>query len=334
MQTKTILAFCCGLCLVASEAFSQHVEIRFRGSELSLANELVRLQDVAELTGGDPVIRQKLANLDVESFRQDQTSIDITAEIVRYRILLAGISDSRFHIEPGSSTRVTHLRPEKINRMIEQSILWQCLEMYRVPEEELEFTLLSKLDAALLRAGLELNSINVVSELPADLPLGQRNIPITVSDAQGRSLKLNAVCRVTVFREVALVRTPVARGEALSERNIERVRRPINGSAIQLASYEEVIGKTAQTNLQAYSVVNQQAIRPRAVYQSPAAQFDVKRNAIVSLVIRQGNLYITLKNARANQNGRIGETIPFTNPATNKIIYAKIVDANTASIEQ
>lgn len=320
---------CLPTCVLA-----QAVEIRFRGPTVSSTREVIRLQDVADLSGGEPAIRHRLSNLDLEAFETDQVSMEISAELVRYRILLAEISDSKFHIEPATSSTVFHWRPEKINRLIEQSLSWQFAEMYRIPEEELELSLVSSLDQTLIRSAIELDSMTVQSRLPTELPIGQRMIPITVSDAQGKSLDLKAVCRITVYRNVAMILSTVAKGQELNETNIERVRRRIDSPSIRLASYEEVIGKTAQANLQAYSIVHQQAIQNPAGSQTQAMPSGVKRNAIINIIVQQGNLAVTLKNARANQNGQIGETIAFLNPVTNKIVYAKLLDANTAIIQR
>jgi flagella basal body P-ring formation protein FlgA len=61
--------------------------------------------------------------------------------------------------------------------------------------------------------------------------------------------------------------------------------------------------------------------------------FDVKRNAIVNISIRRGPLVITLKDARALENGRAGDYINFVNPKSKETIRARILDATTATIE-
>jgi flagella basal body P-ring formation protein FlgA len=53
----------------------------------------------------------------------------------------------------------------------------------------------------------------------------------------------------------------------------------------------------------------------------------------MSLTAQKGILTVTIKNARANQDGRVGDVISFTNLDSNRVIRAKIVDENTAIVE-
>jgi flagella basal body P-ring formation protein FlgA len=334
MHFNSVWSVCCCLILLWSPAaLGLQVEIRFRRPAVSLTTDLVRLQDVAEISGGDHAIRLTIAKLDLDMFQSDQTTMEITAELVRYRILLAGISDSKFHVQPGSSTKVYHWQPNKINQLLEQLLSSQFLELYQVPADDLEIKLVSRLDEEVIRSGIDLHSVKLATVLPPELTFGQRNVPLTISDAHGNSLNINAVCRVIGYRDVARVRSPVFRGEALSEQNVERVRRPILSSSIQLASYDEVIGRKAQNDLQPQTLVNHQAVRERPWSSNQLNSIVVKRNDLVNVTVSHGILFATLKNAKANANGRIGETIPFVHPITGKTIYARVLDAQSAIIQ-
>jgi flagella basal body P-ring formation protein FlgA len=293
---------------------------------------MVRVEDVAELSGGDPAIRHRLAMLDLEEFSQPATALEINAEMVRYRALLAGIAESKFHIAPKSSTVAQHWQATTINELIEQSLIEQIENNYSILRDDFELKLVSTLDAMVLRGGLDVATLVVTARLPSEVPIGQRNIVVTISDRQGKSLNLNAVCQMTVYRELAMVNSVVAKGQELNESNVSRVRRPVSNANVSFAAYEQALGKVAQADMQPFSLVNQSAIRntPPVARNQP----DVRRNSLINVVVRQGNLMVTLKNARANENGRIGETIALINPVSNKIIYAKLVDPGTAIIEQ
>lgn len=319
------------LALTAPGAFAQQVEIRFRAATQSTSQSMVRIEDIAQLSGGDPAIRRRLAKLDLEEFSQPPTPIEVNAETVRYRALLAGIPESSFHIHAKSSSVVQHWQPATINELIEQAVTEQIEANYQVGRNDFELKLVSSLDASILKSGMDVGSLTVAARLPADMPIGQRNIPLTVSDNQGSSLSLNAVCRLTVYRELAMVNSLVGRGQELNEFNVSRVRRQVSHGSVSFASYEQAIGKVAQSDIQPFTLVNQNAIRNAAVARN---QPDVRRNSLINVIVRHGNLSVTLKNARANENGRVGETIALVNPITNKIIYAKLIDGGTAMIEQ
>jgi flagella basal body P-ring formation protein FlgA len=319
------------LASISSTVLAQQVDIRFRGPTVSTSRAMVRLEDIAELSGGDPAIRHKLAGLDLEEFSQGARTIEIPSETVRYRAILAGIPDSKFHIAPRTNVIVNHWQSSSINGMIEQAIAEQISSTYQIALDNFEFKLITPVEGNILRQGLDINSLTATAPLPADLPVGQRNFALVVADGSGQSINLSALGRVTVYRELAMAQGGVAKGEALNETNVSRVRRPVTNSSVAFASYEQAIGKIAQADLQPFSLIQLNSIR-----ETPAVrkQPDVRRNSLITIIIRQGNLTVTLKNARANENGCVGETISFINPVSNKLIYAKLVDSTTAVIDQ
>ena len=107
-------------------------------------------------------------------------------------------------------------------------------------------------------------------------------------------------------------------------------RRPIDDLQVGFASYEQAIGKTAQNDIQQFSLVKPQFV---AETEPIEEKIIVKRNALMTILVRQAGLTVELHNARANDNGRVGDTIGLINPKSKVLVYAKIVNATTAIIE-
>ncbi len=318
------------LLILAPHCAAQTVEIRFRSDSIATSRKLVRIQDVAEVTGGDFHLRSRIAELDLEDFGSSQTTIQLASDQVAYRILLDGISRSAFHIEPSNIT-VHQVEPGHINRMMEQLLLRDLLASYSLEESSVEWQLITSLESQVSRSGLDIATLSVQAKWPVELPVGQRAIQVTYFDSFGRSIDQSTVCKLTMFREVVRLKENVARGERIEESMIERVRRPISTSQVNLASYDQVVGKVAQSDLQPFTLVSLNAVKEKP---GSPHHWDVRRNSLVDIVIKQGNLVVTLKAAKANQNGRIGDTIELINPTTRKSIQATLMDAETAVIER
>ncbi len=313
-----------------SRSWAQPVDIQLRSPHVTIAGTTIRIADIADLRGGSATVRRAIADLDLDEFTATEFAIDITSERVRYRILLAGIDDRQFSVRPGDRLVARHVAPLNASRAVELGICRQLSEVFAISEDSIDVQLLVPLDAAVQGCGLDVATLRVAAQLPAELPIGQRNIELTLSDASGHTHTLNAAVRFAVYRDLVMVKGNVSRGELLDESKIERVRRPIDNPQVRFASYDQVVGSVAQSDLQQFSLVKSHAIKSA---DTAVEQVEIRRNMLMNIIVRQGGLSVTLKNARARQNGRVGDTIEFINPTTQRIIRAKIIDSMTALIE-
>ncbi|HMP79402.1 MAG TPA: flagellar basal body P-ring formation chaperone FlgA [Pirellulaceae bacterium] len=327
------VALCVGLAalvLLDSATWGQIVEIRLRASQLMTSQQTVRIADVAELTGGPSSLRQKIGALDLDEFNENHHRLEITSERIRFRIRLAGIDDGHFSVVPGERIQVGFGTPLTANRVIELALCRQVADAYNIPESSVEVQLVSSLDTMVERAGLDLGSMRISVHLPAELPIGQRSMELLASDSSGLTVSLPATLKFIVFRDLVMAKENVSRGELLDDSKIERVRRPIDNPQVRFASYEQVIGSVAQSDIQQFSLLKSHTIKPA---EQAASNVEIRRNMPMNIVVRQGGVMVTMRNARARQNGRVGDTIEFINPNTQRIIRAKIVDSTTAIIE-
>ena len=188
-----------------------------------------------------------------------------------------------------------------------------------------------------MRAELDPQSLVAKANFPIELPLGIKTTEIHLSDAQGRSLKTRAPIKISVFRDLVMAKENISRGDVLSADKIEIVRRPVINQRVRFASYQQSIGKQAQTNIQQFSIVKTQSLRNAkqqpAIAKSNKPEFVVKRGDRVNVISQIGNLKVTLRDARALGQGEVGDYVDFTNTKTKQTVRARVVDAVTAVIE-
>ena len=309
---------------------AQQVEIQLRSPSVSCTQTTIRLGDIAELTGGDPAVRARLAELDLDEFSVDRAARQITARQIRYRAVLAGVDAAKFRLADASSIVVQFTEPIDTRRLVERAIHQRLANNFQIPEDSIEVQLLSTIDSLISRSGMDAATLTIEPKLPTEFPLGQRTLELKLSDHAGRSSTTTASVNITLYRDLVMVKENIARGELLDREKLERVRRPIDNPQVSFASYDQAIGRTAQNDIQQFSLIKAQFI---AKAEPTESKIVVTRNGLVTILVRQRGLSVDLQNAKANANGRVGETIEFINPRSKAIIHAKIINATTAIIE-
>src|SRR5437588_850639 len=85
-------------------SFSSEPVTVFLASEAVVDDTLITLDQVAKLRGGSELLRRRLEKLDVAEFKLSEAHHAITAEQVRFRIMIAGIETNRFRLEGAKRT--------------------------------------------------------------------------------------------------------------------------------------------------------------------------------------------------------------------------------------
>ncbi len=314
------------------------MEVRLRGTSVDCVENTIRIGDVADIKFGSPAQRRKLAMLDLDEFSESRTQVEISARQIRYRLLIAGLEESAFRVIGPPAIVANLSQPFDARQFIEQSMMKQLSDQFQLPESALEVSVNSPVvDLAIARAELDRKSLVMKANFPIELPLGIQTIEVQISDAQGRSLTTRVPTKVSIYRDLVMAKENISRGDVLSADKIEIVRRPVNSQQIRFASYQQSVGKQAQTHIQQFSIVKTQSLR--SVKQQPAIaksnkpELVVKRGDRVNVISHIGNLKVTLRDARALGQGEVGDYVDFTNSKTKQTVRARIVNAVTAVIE-
>ena len=312
--------------------FGQQLEVELKSPSINCFEKTIRIRDVADIRTRNAQLRKLVADLDLDSFTDKQAQIEISDRLIHYRLLVAGLDQSQFRIigEPRSIARFSE--PINASQIIEHAIQRKLAAQFQLPPDSLEVSVNRQIESVLQRTELDLTTLIVEPDFPAELPIGNRSIEIVLSDKTGNSLATNVSAKIAVYRDLVIAKQNISRGELLSEDKIERVRRPVDTQKVRFASFEQAVGHTAQSDIQQFALLKTQfisAVNPSAQNSS----YLVKRNDRLNIVINRGRLSITLKDARAMENGRVGDYIEFINPKSGNRVRARIADAGHAVIE-
>ena len=307
----------------------QIVEIHLHAPTVFCFENTIHIKDIAEIKNGTLQLREKLGNLDLDEFTAKGTPVEISGRLIHYRILVAGFDESKFKVTGNRITVALFSRPIDATLWVQQALTEQLSSQFQLSPSSLEVTVNRQLDTTIEQAGLDPATLSVIPQFSTELPVGNKNIEVILSDSSGKSLKTNLSVKIAVYRDLIMAKQNISRGDVLSADKIERVRRPVDSQQVRFASYDQAIGKQAQSDIQQFSLVKAQFIRTV----NNESQYLVKRNSRLNIEIKRGALSVTLKDARADQNGKIGDYIFFTNPKSNKKVRARIVNASTAVIE-
>ncbi len=322
--------------LLVTAIKAQQVEIVLRGPANTVYKNTVRISDVADLRDGNPALRQQLAALDLHEFDLAREPVEISSSQIRFRAILAGIDARQFSLRGTANTTVQFSNPIDATTAFQTAFLHQLAKQYQISEDSFELQWITAIDPIVQRLELDLPSLIVSPQFPPELPLGQRAIEVHLLDNRGQTHQVNLSVKISVYRELVMAKQNISRGEILDEEKIERVRRPIDSTQVRFASFDQTIGKAAQSDIQQFSLVKTQFVRDELPNNSPASNantFDVKRNQRLNIVVRRGPLVITLQDAQAMENGRIGDYIDFQNQKSKQRLRARIIDPQTATLE-
>ncbi len=294
-------------------AYGQQLEIELKSPSVNCFDDTIHINDVAEIRTSDSRLRKQVGKLDLDSFTDKQKQVEISDRLIHYRLLVAGLNPSQFRIVGGPRTIASFSEPINASQAIEHAIQRKLAAQFQLPPDSLEVSVNHEIESALQRTELDLTTLIVEPDFPAELPIGNRNIEVVLSDKTGNSLATKVSAKIAVYRDLVIAKQNISRGELLSEDKIERVRRPVDTQQVRFASFEQAVGHTAQSDIQQFALLKTQFISSS----NPSGQnpsYLVKRNDRLNIVINRGRISITLKDARAMENGRVGDYIEFINP--------------------
>ncbi len=290
--------------------------------------DVVTVGDVAKVIGGPASLRERIQKLDLDAFENGNSELDISLEQIRYRLLLARIEQHRFEVVGIQRTHVQQISLVDHRRRIEQLLTTELAIQFGLPAETVQISLDAREFESLLDEEIDLSTSHLAIAFGTELPVGERRLEVRFVDAAGNQLTKTMALTTAVMRDLVIAQENISRGEIIDASRVTRVRRPITDRATRFASYEQVVGKSAQQDIQQFDVVRSQYVSAIEAEEAPL----VKRNQLVTAVLRRGNLTIHLNNVRTSDDGRFGDTIEVVNPITRKRILAQVISSDTVEI--
>lgn len=319
---------------IAPAVFAQSVvHVKLHNREVRCIEDIVRVKDVADIQTRDTRLAREIETLDLDSFNDyprvegAHPSIGVTKSQVRFRLILAGLKADQIKISGPDRLTVMRIETAGLSHVVVQRLQQQLTEQYLMSVSDFKVTVdrrFSKLE----NAGFDFATLTLSPTFETELPLGNQQIAALVEDGSGKLAEVKIPVSIALIRDLVVAKHNISKGETLSMENVESVRRPVVSRNVRFASFEQVLGKQAQSDVQQYDLIKTNAVRTA----SNRSAFAVKKNALVSIVVRRGALTVVLKEAKAMDNGNPGDQIRFVNQKTREQIFARIIDSTTAEV--
>lgn len=322
-----VLMLALSLLLPSVTSAGETVRITLAQAEVSTTSDVVKIGDVVEIEGSTARVTSNVASLDLDQFAGTDSTVIVTQEQIRIRLVLAGIDATNMTLSGVDQVRVKRIEVVDVSSALEATLTDRLATRYHIEPSDL----VVRLDAKSVNFKNQVvvpSTLQIIQTLPADLPLGQKNIAVQLTDSDQQKFETRLNARIAVVRNLVIARRPIRKGEVMSAENVESVRRPIDSRRVRFASFEQVVGKQSRVNVNQYDLIKSTVVRDVAT----RSETIVKKNALMNVIVRRGPLEVVLKGARAIDAGNPGDQIALLNPHTREQIVARIIDGSTAEV--
>ncbi len=307
------------------------VKVEINEDLIRCFDSTIRIKDVATVSHSQRQLAATLMELDLDVFKVPKTAdespqqVTITKRQIEFRMILAGVEADRLRVTGPNKFVVVAALASDTRGSIARQIRHQLAEQFVISNEDLQVTLDEKFSE--FESGeYDFSDFRIVPTLLSDIPLGRQQISVVVRDKSGQSVSRRVPVTIALIRDLVVAKANISKGQTLSAENVETVRRPIVNRNVRFASFEQVIGKQVQSDIQQYELLKSNAVSNR----QSRSNFVIKKNAIVSVIVRSGALKVVLKDVKALDSGNIGDRIVLQNSKTKERIFAIVIDASTA----
>ena len=325
---------------------------------------VIRLGDIAKITGGDAALRDRLVQLDLEDALEPGESIPISTPQIEFRIRIAGLDTDRISIR-GHGTQVT-ARPKNstapsrgvkkvaaktstplespLRRSIdsigdsngegplEREIVRagrECI-LRKLPwsEENVSIRLAQPLSAD-VRNAESAAGYEFTTELKSSGPaVGRVQVRVVARAPQLPTIDTTFVLDVRHFDSVVLAKKSIDRGHTIAADDLYVDRQDVSDLQEYCSSSKELIGTTSKRAIRALALVRAVDFETQ---NGGEKLIVIKRRDPVRMTARVGVMTISAT-GEALQEGRVGEMIRLKNLDSNANVKGKVIGPGEVEI--
>lgn len=312
--------------------------------EAAVAQPTVRIEDVAQLHGGDPALRRRLAKLDLACLTSERPELAFPRQLIAFRIQLAGVELRAFRVEGAERTAV-RWQPAPGGDAVQRAAHFSAAEIKDEdivavarahlqgrlpwPAQQVQVRLAQPVSLPELELAPE-ERLRLAAALPGHSPLAGRvrvEVALNVNDERRGSVPV--FFDVQIQQEVAVAKRRIEAGEVLNAESLHADSRAVSSQAAYPTFQDCLAGQRAKRPLAPGQVIARADLE--AVPTSGAAPLVRPRDA-VRIVARVGGLRISTS-GEALQEGRAGQTIRVRNTSSNRVIQGRVVERGVVEVD-
>lgn len=321
----------------------------------AVGGEIVLLPDVATIRGGESDVRERLGAIDLWEFKEtDGPEATVTRGLVRTRLLLAGFTAEEFQVAGEEETVVRHgvniqaaavqgptlmsarsgSRTSPAARASSTTLLTDAdlelllrdgiAESLRIDPQDVRV----RLGQACLPRVLTKEFLGKEGTMEPTLPTrplpGRVTVGVRVLVEQKVVANLQTQIDLAIRRPVLVASADLARGTKLSDADIEEQSVWLTRAEPHPRRSDATGASLSRDVFQGQPLKMNDLVR-RASGGNNDESLVIKSRDKVQVVARKGPLTIVVRDAEAQQQGRVGEWINVRNTSSNKIISARVV---------
>ncbi|MCD6320203.1 MAG: flagellar basal body P-ring formation protein FlgA [Candidatus Desulfofervidaceae bacterium] len=308
--------FILSLVLIPLALYSAPCVIRIP-AKVKVKTAMVRLGDIVENVD---VLPPKWKEVVLGNIAIPGATLEISKDYLRARLQQSGIPLVNYVLEMPATVKITRdyvcIPKKEIEKIARRCILERVPWKKGVQIEQIK----AQSDLTLPPGHL---SFQCLSPSQGNF-IGSYSLPI-VFFVDGNSVaKTWVIAKVKARVPVVVVAHPLMRGNVIGEKDVKVERREfLSIPAGIFSDVREVVGKKARRTMRVGEVVTQ-----RMIEEVPL----IKRGDRVAIVAESPVLKVVAA-GQAKENGCKGELIKVINLGSRKVIYARVVDANTVKVE-
>lgn len=302
----------------AAEPSGALVDVR---AQSSVDRDMILLGDVAVIEADDPLLAAHLKAVSIGRSPLPGSDRNLSAGDVLVRLKQAGIDTARVQLNVPETARVTRksvtIEGDQIEKIV-RGFVRQNLSDMRTQTTISGIRVPPKLVLPAGRVRYE------VARGPGAGMIG--TFPVGVTFRVNESYEKKVWATVTVDALVEAVVTVRALGryqpitaDDIAVRQIDMSDLPAN----VISDPDEIIGKRTRRAIHSNHVLSSDLVELPPL---------VKRGDLVTIVARFNGLKITTL-GQVKKKGRQGERIPVVNMDSQKVIFARVLDANTVAVD-
>ena len=295
-----------------------HVKV-FENIEID--DENIVLGKIAEIEGSDSVLIENLNQIIIANAPLPGKSRKLEGDLFKLRLKQNSVDLNRLDLRIPPKVIVTRRFVEVSREEIQTLVSKYILENMPAVNGDVRVKGVQVAESVQLPTGRVTYKVTP----PRNLKMIGK-IPISIHfDVNGNYQKrVWATATVEVLAEVVVTKRPLGRHKPLTKDDIELQRLDLsNVPANVITDPEAILGKRTR-----------RAVGAKTILRSDLIEFPpiVKRGDLVMIIAESDGFKITAL-GQVKKRGRLGERIPVINFDSKKILYARVVDANTVKVD-
>ncbi len=327
-------------------------------------SRVIRLVDVAKITGGDALLREQVKQLDLEDGLTPGESVTILPPQIEFRLRIAGIDVDRVSIR-GRAARVSARSTSATREAVVTSTgaTAPVSATATKPRRAVDFSSISVDEGPLEREIIQAAKKCLINKLPwpaenidirltqpisldvrqvksavgyecsAELrtsgpPIGRVQVRVVAEASNQATYDVLVQLEARHFERVVLATKTIDRGHLIAASDLYLDRQDVTELSDYCSSASELVGTTAKRSIRALLPVRTNDVEGQTRTETSVL---IKRREQVKMVARVGALVVTAT-GEALQDGRLGEIIKVRNIESNANVQGRVTGTGEVEI--